>query len=382
MPKLRLIKSVVDGLQAENGTDTVFWDTYLKGFGLRIKPNGTKSYVVQYRNRNSGRSRRKTIGQHGPLFSLNQAREIARGLLADAARGADPVAEAQTQRAAPTVEQLGAQYMTEHALPKKRPKSVRNDRSMLDRYVLPKLGKMKVHEVRSSDIAKLHNSLSDRPYQANRVLALISKMFSLAVRWDYRRDNPANGIEKFHEEKRTRWLSDEELSRLVSALDAHPNQVAADAIRLQLLTGARIGEVLVAKWEEIDLERGVWTKPSHHTKQKQTQHLPLSRAAIELLRTMKQRGGDHLVPSPRRDGPMTDLKHFWRAIKNTAKLDNYRIHDNRHSHASHLVSSGLSLAIVGRLLGHTNPSTTLRYAHLADDPLRAAAEVMAEKMSR
>lgn len=382
MPKLRLKKSVVDGLQAENGTDTVFWDTHLKGFGLRIKPNGTKSYVVQYRNRNSGRSRRKTIGQHGPLFSLNQARDIARGLLADAARGSDPVAQAQAQRAAPTIEQLARQYMTDHALPKKRPNSARNDRSMLDRHVLPKLGKMKVHEVGSSDIAKLHNSLCDRPYQANRVLALISKMFSLAVRWDFRSDNPAHGIEKFHEEKRTRWLSDEELSRLVSALDVHPNQVAADAIRLQLLTGARIGEVLAAKWEEIDLVRGVWTKPSHHTKQKRTQHLPLSRAAIELLRVMKQRGGAYLVPSPRREGPMTDLKHFWRAIKKTAKLENYRIHDNRHSHASHLVSSGHSLAIVGRLLGHTNPSTTLRYAHLADDPLRAAAEVMAEKMSR
>ena len=155
-------------------------------------------------------------------------------------------------------------------LTKKRPNSVRNDRSMLARYILPKLGRLKVREVSPSDIAKLHNSLSDRPYQANRVLSLASKMFSLAVRWELRPENPAKGIERFQEEKRTRWLSDDELTRLIAALDNHQNQNAANAIRLQLLTGARIGEILRATWDEFDLDRGVWTKPSHHTKQKRT----------------------------------------------------------------------------------------------------------------
>ncbi|MEP1539179.1 MAG: tyrosine-type recombinase/integrase [Paracoccaceae bacterium] len=382
MPKLHLTKSVVEKLQPANNVDIVFWDIAMKSFGIRIKPNGSKSYIIQYRNRNTGRSRRMTIGQHGPLFTLNQAREIARGLLSDAARGADPVAEKKAMRAAPTMSELADRYLLEHAIPKKRANSIRNDRSMLDRHILPKIGKMKVSETRSSDIAKLHNNLVDRTYQANRVLALLSKMFSLAIRWELRPDNPANGIEKFQEEKRTRWLNDDELNRLVSALNQHPNQVAADAIRLQLLTGSRIGEVLEATWGEFDLDRGVWTKPSHHTKQKRTEHLPLSDAAMELLSKMRERGGNLLIPSSRRDGPMTDLKYFWRTITKEADLRDYRIHDNRHSYASHLVSSGLSLVIVGRLLGHTNPSTTLRYAHLADDPLRKAAEVMGQKMSK
>jgi len=139
--------------------------------------------------------------------------------------------------------------------------------------------------------------------------------------------------------------------------------------------------VLNAEWQDFDLERGVWIKPSHHTKQKKTEHLPLSAAAVELVREIRQQHNQRfLFPSTRIDAPIQDLKRFWKAITKAAELEDYRIHDNRHTHASHLVSSGLSLAIVGRLLGHTNPMTTQRYAHLADDPLREAAEVMARKM--
>ena len=198
-----------------------------------------------------------------------------------------------------------------------------------------------------------------------------------------RPDNPAKGIEKFHEEKRHRWLSDAELARLTEALDEHPNQILADAIRLQLLTGARIGEVLQARWNDLDLARGVWIKPSHHTKQKRTEHLPLSNAAQTLLRELqsKHRGHAYVFANPKTEQPYKDIKRFWSSVTTAANLVDYRIHDNRHTHASHLVSSGTSLAIVGRLLGHTNPLTTQRYAHLADDPLREAAEVMAQKLS-
>lgn len=208
-------------------------------------------------------------------------------------------------------------------------------------------------------------------------------MFSLAVRWGWRPDNPAKGVEKYHEDKRTRWLSEEELRALTTALAGHPNQIAADAIRLQLLTGARIGEVLTATWADFDLERGVWTKPSHHTKQKRTEHLPLSSAAIDLLGSIQARSTtEHLFPGKIPGQPLRELKRFWAQVFEAAGLSDYRIHDNRHTHASHLVSSGLSLTIVGRLLGHTNPTTTHRYAHLADAPLREAAEVMARKMAR
>ena len=382
MPVKRLTKTTVDRTPAPNG-DTIFWDEGLPGFGLRVKATGVKSFVVQYRNRHTGRSKRKTLGRYGPTLSLHEARDMARALLADVVRGEDPVAHSQALRQSPTVADLAEQYMTEHAIPKKRPRSVRNDRSMLDNYVLPKLGRLRAVEVAHTDIQKLHNKMRETPYQANRTLALLSKMFQLSIRWGIRSDNPARGVEKYPEEKRDRWLSDEELGRLLSALSKHPNQVAANAVRLQLLTGARIGEVLTAQWTDFDLDRGVWTKPSHHTKQKRREHLPLSNAACTLLLNMKpDRSGvtPWLFPGQSPDQPHKDLKAFWRSVTKAAGLENYRIHDNRHTHASHLVSSGLSLPIVGRLLGHTNPSTTQRYAHLADDPLREAAEVMAEKV--
>lgn len=382
MPTKHLTKTVVDRLPAPN-RDTIYWDQGLPGFGLRVKATGVKSFVVQYRNRQTGRSRRKTLGRYGPTLSLHEARAMARELLSDVVRGGDPVATARDLREAPTVEQLAKNFMADHAIPKKRAGSVRNDRSMLDRQILPRMGRLRVAEVTHGDVQRLHNAMRDTPYQANRTLALLSKMFELAIRWRMRTDNPAHGVEKFAEEKRDRWLSDDELRGLLEALSNHPNQVAADAIRLQLLTGARIGEVLTAQWTDFDLTRGVWTKPSHHTKQKRREHLPLSRAACSLVEAMRRdRGnvGPWLFPGRKSGSPYKDLKAFWRSVTKAAELDDYRIHDNRHTHASHLVSSGLSLPIVGRLLGHTNPSTTQRYAHLADDPLRAAAEVMGQKL--
>lgn len=287
MPKVRLSKSVIDNF-SDCSSDMIFWDTSLVGFGVRVKPNNTKSYVVQYRNRSTGRSRRKTIGQHGPLMSFAQAKEIATGLLSDVLRGHDPVAASKLIRSAPTVSDLGRQYLEVHAIPKKRPRSVANDESMLSRHILPKLAGYKVSEVGHQDIQTLHNSLKSTPYQANRTIALVSKMFELSIKWGWRSDNPVKGIERFHEEKRHRWLSEEELARLIAALDDHPNSKAANAIRLQLLTGARIGEVLTSKWTDFDFDRGVWIKPSHHTKQKRTEHLPLSAAACELLVSMRE----------------------------------------------------------------------------------------------
>jgi integrase len=382
MPKLNLNKTAVDRLSAKQ-IDIVYWDKALPGFGVRVKPSGAKSYVVQYRNRVSGRSRRKTIGRHGPLLSLHEARAIARGYLSDVIRGGDPAAEARDARNAPTIRILAEHYLSKHAIPKKRPNSLKNDRVMIDRFILPSLAGHKVNEVGHQDVQIVHNAMQGTPYQANRMLSLLSKMFALSVRWGWRIDNPAQGVEKFHEEKRHRWLSDTELTRLTDALNQHPNQLAADAIRLQLLTGARIGEVLTATWADFDLDRGVWIKPSHHTKQKRTEHLPLSNAARDLLlrmRDMAENISIYLFPGRNPAKPLTDLKRFWRSVMSMSAIEDYRVHDNRHTHASQLVSSGMSLAIVGRLLGHTNPMTTQRYAHLADDPLRDAAEIMARKM--
>jgi integrase len=382
MAKQKLTKSVVESLKC--GTEEfVIWDSALPGFGVRVKPSNVKSYVVQYRNRKTGASRRKTIGQHGPLLTFHKAKERARIVLADALKGNDPVADDRTVRDAPTMRQLAADYLEQHAVPKKRPRSVKNDRSMIDRIILPRLGSKKVAAIQTRDVHSLHVSMKQTPYQANRLLALLSKMLSLAVKWGWRSDNPVVGIERFQEERRERWLSDGELSQLLSVLVAHPNQRAANAVRLQLLTGARLGEVLKARWSDFDLERGVWTKPSHHTKQKRTEHIPLSGPTLTLLTDMRAKAEPqetNLLPGNASGRPLQDIKKFWKVVTAQAGIADYRLHDNRHTHASHLVSSGLSLEIVGRLLGHTNPTTTMRYAHIADSPLRAATERFGAKL--
>ena len=379
----KLSKTVVERIKAAD-QDVVVWDNTLPGFGVRVKPSGVRSYIIQYRNRNTSTSRRLTIGQHGPLLTLDQAKKQARAMLADAMRGGDPVEIRKTARRAPSIADLAVDYLERHAVPKKRPKSVRDDRAMLDNIILPKLGAKKVDAIGRRDVEAIQVGMKDRPYQANRVLSLLSKMFNLAIEWKWRPDNPAKGIERYQEQKRERWLSDEELRHLCAVLDEHPNTRAANAVRLQLLTGARLGEVLTSRKEDFDLHRGIWTKPSHQTKQKRTEHLPLSAQALILVTLIietSDAGSPFLFPGNKPGQPLHEIKKFWSVVLREAGIVNYRRHDNRHTYASHLVSSGLSLEIVGRLLGHTTATTTKRYAHLADDPLRAATDQFGSKIA-
>jgi len=379
----KLSKTVVERIKAAD-QDVVVWDNTLPGFGVRVKPGGVRSYIIQYRNRNTSTSRRLTIGQHGPLLTLDQAKKQARAMLADAMRGEDPVEIRKTARRAPSIADLAVDYLERHAVPKKRPKSVRDDRAMLDNIILPKLGAKKVDAIGRRDVEAIQVAMKDRPYQANRVLSLLSKMFNLAIEWKWRPDNPAKGIERYQEQKRERWLSDEELRHLCAVLDEHPNTRAANAVRLQLLTGARLGEVLTSRKEDFDLHRGIWTKPSHQTKQKRTEHLPLSAQALILVTLIietSDAGSPFLFPGNKPGQPLHEIKKFWSVVLREAGIVNYRRHDNRHTYASHLVSSGLSLEIVGRLLGHTTATTTKRYAHLADDPLRAATDQFGSKIA-
>ena len=375
----KLSKTAVERIGATD-RDLVVCDDALPGFGVRVKSSGVRSYIIQYRNRSSGASKRLTIGRHGPLLTFDQAKRQARALLSDAMRGEDPVETRNSARKAPSVADLAADYLERHAVPKKRPKSVRDDHAMLDKIILPALGTKKVGSICRRDIEAVHVGIKDRPYQANRVLSLLSKMFNLAIEWGWRADNPAKGIQRYHEEERDRWLSDDELRRLCSALDEHPNARAANAIPLQLLTGARLGEVLGSRKSDFDLDRGVWTKPSHQTKQKRTEHLPLSAQALALVALFIQKGNSCspcLFPGNKPGQPLREIKRFWTTVMKRAGIADYR----RHAYASHLVSSGLSLEIVGRLLGHTTAATTRRYAHLADDPLRAATDKFGLKIA-
>jgi integrase len=245
--------------------------------------------------------------------------------------------------------------------------------------IIPALGQLKVANVTFADIDGAHRAITKRgrPYRANRVLALLSRMFSMAIRWHMRPDNPCKGVERNQEHKRRRYLSADELTRLIKALDEYGDQQSADIIRMLLLTGARRGEVLQARWQDIDLATSTWRKPGATTKQKTDHQLPLSSAAVQLLADLRQRvPHDAGLLFPAADGSQRRAlkRDAWVSICRAASLKGARLHDLRHTYASVLASAGLSLPIIGQLLGHTTPATTARYAHLFDDPLRAAAE--------
>jgi integrase len=306
-------------------------------------------------------------------------------------QGKDPLQERANTRTEPLVSDLAHDFIERHALPHKRPGSIRNDRQMLARIILPRLGNLRVRAVGRRDIESLHGGLKQTPYHANRVLSLLSTMFSLATKWGWRDDNPAKGLQRYQEDKRETWLSEVQLHRLESALRGYQDQEAANAIRLLIVTGARAGEVLQAEWSQFDLDRGVWTKPSHHTKQKKIERVPLNRAALSILADLAEnRRGSHLFPGRQGLGPRVTLRRPWiqvlkaagltskkliqgKSRKLTRHVPTVRIHDLRHTFASHLVSRGESLHKVGRLLGHTSPTTTARYAHIDDAALRNTA---------
>jgi integrase len=382
---LRITEKTIRSLKAPETGNRIYYDEQLGGFGVRVTAGGALSFVLTYWTR--GRQRRHTIGRH-PETNATAAREEAIRLRDEIRRGGDPLREKEQRREAPTIADLYNDYIERHAKIHLRPNTIRSAEGMARKHILPKIGRIKVADLTRRDVEELHNSVKDSPYQANRVRALLSKMMNLAKAWEWRADNPCEGIPKFREEKRERWLSTQEIERLCDALDKYSNQSVANAIRLMLLTGARKSEALTARWEDINLELGVWTKPSHHTKQKRTEHVPLSAPAIQLLASMKEQADDnaHLFPGDVAEQPLNEIKWAWAKLCKQAKIENVRIHDLRHTYASHLVSSGMSLPIVGRLLGHTQPQTTARYAHLADDPLRQAtnrfASIVAAARSR
>jgi integrase len=354
------------------------------------------------------------LGQY-PAFTVDQAREAARRVLHQARAGIDPQQAARALIDAPTVAMLADLYLNEYAEAQAlRSATVRNARALLAN-VLPKAGKWKVAAVTVADIRKLHGDTrasgveqgSKGVYQANRLLAVLSKMFSLAIERGWRSDNPCKGVRKFPEDQRWRNLNDGEVGRLLRACDTYEADrrgdeaasEAANAVRLLLFSGARLQEVLRAEWSQFDLVSGLWVKPSSHTKTKRQHRLELDGPALELLRTMKGNarhvrfmfpGNAALcrkTPIDIRSGeplgikPRADLRHPWKVIRALARLDDVRLHDLRRTTASFMLSGGASLATVGKALGHTQASTTARYAQLAASVQREGLRVAGERMS-
>jgi integrase len=344
------------------------------GLALRVTANGARSWVLNYRTRD-GRSRRATIGSLED-WTLGAARKRAQEMRRDVDLGADPVGEVQAERKAETVDELCDRFIAEH-LPRKRPTTARGYHTAIKLYIRPTLGAMKIKSVTFADADRLHRSITKRgkTYQANRVHRILSSMFTLAIRWRYRTDNPCKGVEKNREHERERYLTEAEGARLLRELDADRDQVAADLLRLALLTGARRNEIIALKWQDVDLTEGRWTKP--HTKAGEKQHVPLNAQACMVLAARYERDSDVEQPFLRGRKLFSAeraVEHCWSRVRIAAKLEGMRIHDLRHSFASTLANRGVDLYVIGKLLGHKRVETTKRYAHLVDATLRAATE--------
>ncbi|MFZ2080391.1 MAG: site-specific integrase [Xanthobacteraceae bacterium] len=404
MTTLRITKRTVDALQSRWNEFTV-WDNAVTGFGVRVRPTGAKSYVVVYRA-GAGRGvpvRRYTIAAVGKI-TPERARTRAKIILGAVAHGHDPANQKTNERGMPTVAELADSFMSDHVTVKRKGRTAEFYRDILDRIVKPAVGTSKADKLTRAQVGRIHSSLADTPFQANRVLAVVSSMYAFAARAGIVPDgtNPARGIDKFKESRRERFLTVEELERLGSAIregettgipwvvdetrvnakhipkakrSTKIGPSAAAALRLLLFTGCRLREILHLRWEHVDV--GCLFLPDSKSGRKT---IILNAPALAVLNGL-ERIGAYVVPGVDPAQPRHDLKRPWDAVTKRAGVTGVRLHDLRHTYASFGAGGGLGLPIIGRLLGHSQPATTARYAHLDNDPLRRASEAIAGRIA-
>lgn len=372
-----LTDKLVRDATSEERSSRILYDAKISGFGIRVQKTGHKAFIFNYVAR--GRERRITIGGY-PAWSVAAARDHAARLRRDVDAGGDPLDTRERSRAAQTLNQFWSRYCDEVSA-KKRPATHKNEVSVWNRLILPMLGARKLDDIKPGDVDRLHASISrTAPVQANRVLATLRHAFNIAIRWGLAAGNPVTGTRQNPEEGRERYLTTIELQALSRALEGRGNNASALALRFIIATGCRKGEALSATWDQFDRTAAVWTKPSSHTKQKRVHRVPLNQTASAILNAAAEIQVSSAV-FPGKDGmPLVDVKRTFCTACKEAGIVGLRIHDLRHTFASHLASAGTSLPILGALLGHTQTTTTARYAHLLDQPLRNATEILSSTL--
>ena len=410
----RITKRVVDAIQAGD-RDVFLWDADLAGFGLKVTPTGKKTYVIQYRIPGLGRrgfAKRFSLGEHGPL-TPEEARRSARRELGRVAQGSSPAAERAALKQMIRVSELSVSYLDEVDR-RRKPGTAREYKRLWKKHILPAFGMKQVSAVTPADIRRLHRSLHDTPYVANRVVARLATFFAYAITEGVipSKENPAHNIEFYPEQGRERFLTKEEFGRLGEALgraerEGLPpapehrkkpkkpenqkhrpknadvpipaNPFAVAAIRLLALTGCRENEVLSLRWDAVDFERGYLRLADTKTGKSVR---PLGQSAATLLASLARvEGNPYVLPGLRAKQHLIEIKRVWYAVRHAAKLKELRLHDLRHSFASVPAASGESLLVVRSLLGHKNVATTERYAHLGDDPVKRAANRTSESIA-
>lgn len=402
----RLTKRNVDAIAPGNRA-VIAYDQDLTGFGLRVGTNGRLSWFIEYRPGAGGRRVPKKRMYFGSReFTPEQARQAAKEMLAAVALGGDPAAKRQEEREAKTFREFAERYLKEEAEAKLKPGTVANYRIAIRKHAAPHIGSVKLNQVTTAQIAGLHRKIGEtKPMTANRVMECISSIYRYAATCNLVPigHNPTHGVRAFREQRRERFLKVEELGRLGETIreaesvgipftidasgprskhaprsgsikiDIH----TAAAFRLLILTGARLREILNLRWEYVDYQRGLLLLPDSKTGRKA---IVLNGPALAVLHGLDQ-DGEWVIKSECEDKPRADLNRPWRTISARAKLPGVRIHDLRHTHASIGAGSGLGLPIIGKLLGHTQAATTMRYAHLDSDPLVKASNLIGTKIS-
>ncbi len=379
MPKLT--KRVIDSLKPK---DTLYevWDDEIKGYVVRVLPSGRKSFAVYYRAK--GSQRKHTFGEMGKM-TPDDARKKARALFVHIDDGGDPSLERKTYRQAATVAELGERFLKEHVAERCKESTAKEYKRAVEKFINPAMGKMKVADVGRSDIAELHQVHKHIPYQANRTLGVLSKMFNLAEIWGVRPEgaNPCRHVAKYREERHERYLTELEQARLYKVMDEmeveSPDMAPAiNAIRLLCLTGCRLKEIQTLQWAFIK-DRYIDLPDSKTGRRK----VVLTDAARHVLSRIEQDPLNPYVITGKLEGShLTDLQRPWRRIRSRANLNDVRIHDLRHTYASRAVSAGVPIQMVGKLLGHTQLQTTMRYAHLDDASVLSAGEDVANLIAQ
>lgn len=372
---MKITKTTIDKMSFEGASEAsqdIRWDDEIPGFGVRVWPNGKKTFVIRYRA--NGRRRYLTLGRYG-VITLFQARELARERLFEVAKGKDPQDDRKRERTGKTFADLKRAYIERHAKPRK--KSWLKDEQRLDKHVMPKWQSRPVRSIKREDAIDLHERIGETaPIMANRVIAMLSKMFSLASQWGYLDEgmiNPVASIEPFPEKSRDRFVTQDEMPKLLVAIESEENPYIRALIWLYLLTGLRKDELRTLKWSDIDLKRSEVRLAD--TKTGRPHYLPFPIHAIEILKSLPRQIDNPFVFCGRKYGyPVHNVSKPWLRIRKAAEIEDVRLHDLRRTLGSWLAISGHSLPLIGRILNHTNASTTQVYARFSQDPLREALE--------
>ncbi len=377
MPHAALTASFVNRCSCPPGVRRVdFFDDTHTGFMLEVRCSGGKTFYQRYRD-SRGRQRQFKIGSPAAV-TCAQARRKARAILAEATLGGDPQKKREELRSIPTL----SEFVRDSYLPfaKSAKRSWRTDETLLRLHILKRFGRFALDEITDQQVADVLKRLRDEGYSTgttNRVLILLRYMFNLAQKWGIPGAdmNPTKGLKTAPDACRERFLTLEEAQRLLAVLDEDENQVAAQAIKLLLFTGARRNEITHAKWEHVNWEQGTLLVP--RSKSGRPRLIRLNSPALDVLRkATSSEDNPYVFPSQVTGKPSPSLHFPWSRIWKMCGLLDVRLHDLRHSFASFLVNEGVSLYVVQGLLGHTQVRTTQRYAHLADETLAGAAELV------